>query len=96
MRRLFILLALSLVVLSCSKDEYTSNGFTFDRQIYEVGYEGGTVTIHFSMEGQRVIPELRCYSEWVSLQSVATSTVTIAVDKNFGKSREAELKFVNP
>ena len=96
MRRLFILLALSFVVLSCSKDEYTSNGFTFDRQIYEVGYEGGTVTIHFSMEGQRVIPELRCYSEWVSLQSVATSTVTIAVDKNFGKSREAELKFVNP
>lgn len=89
-------MALSLVVLSCSKDEYTSNGFTFDRQVYEVGYEGGTVTIHFSMEGQRVIPNLRCYTEWISPQSHTASTVTIEVEKNFGKRREGELTFMNP
>lgn len=96
MKRLFILIAISFISLSCANDEYSSNGFTFDHKVYEVGYGGGTVTIHFTLDGKKRDFNIYCYSSWAKIESQTATSVTLNVEKNFGRVRETEICFVNP
>ncbi len=96
MKRLFILIALSLVALSCAPEEYKYNGFTFDQRVYEVDYRGGTITIHFTLDGERVMPNIWGNDSWAPAIEKSASSLTLEIEMNYGKEREDDIYFSNP
>lgn len=95
MKRLFFLFVISLAILSCQK-EFHSNGFTFDRKVYEVDFEGGEITISYAMDGEYREPRISLGNSWATKVKQSRSSLTISVDKNFGKKRETKIYFENP
>lgn len=95
MRRLLLIFALSLFAASCSK-EYVTDGFTFDKRVYEVSCDGGIVLVDFAINGKIRPPHVVCYDPWLEIETLSATELKLRADKNFGAEREAHVYFTNP
>ncbi|MBR2428999.1 MAG: BACON domain-containing protein [Alistipes sp.] len=95
MRQLLSIFIVLLCTVACSKEEYVSEGFTFDHREYVVSSDGGTVTINFSIEGKLHQPQVRCEDHWLDIETLSKTSLKLKAQRNFGGEREAVIYFTN-